>query len=82
MSHLLAWVPFLQPSNALGQLWWLLVVPLTLGIAMVHRVTRCSDMRHYWREVIGMTTTSLVVMTLLGVGIWALLEWALPLIPV
>ncbi len=80
--EVLAWMPFLEPSAAMGQLWWLLVVPLTFGIAMVHRACRCTDLTRYWREVLGMTVTSLVVMTMLGVGIWAVLEWALPAIPV
>ncbi|MDA1007614.1 MAG: hypothetical protein O2800_01230 [Planctomycetota bacterium] len=79
---ILGWIPFLQPLDILGGGWWILIVPLVFGIAMVHRSVRCMSLSRYWGEVVSMTATSLAVMALLAIGIWAVLEFALPAIPV
>ena len=42
----LAWIPFLEPVH-LGRLWWLLIVPLCFGIAIVYRAVKAPSMERF-----------------------------------
>lgn len=75
----LAYRPFLDPLP-LDNVWFLLVVPLALGVAIVYRAVRAADQRAFYRSVVVMTLQTVAAMIGLGVGFFMLVEFVLPLI--
>lgn len=65
--------PFITPSPwFFGSAWWVLLVPLSLGIAIVYKSVRCNSMKRVPREAAGLFVVILVVMTLAAGGLWLL----------
>jgi hypothetical protein len=64
---LLGYRPFLDPLN-LHDVWWLLLVPLSLGIAVVYKAVRMRtiEWRAYWGQVALMTGQIVVGMLALA----------------
>jgi hypothetical protein len=52
---MLAWIPFMQPMNALQSTWYLLLIPMAFGIAVIYRALREESYTTYWRSVVIMT---------------------------
>ena len=77
---MLAWIPFLEPCNALQSIWYLLLIPLSLGISLMYRAIRETVKVDYWRSVIIMTGQISVVIAVLGVGLGLLVEILIPLL--
>ncbi len=77
---MLAWIPFLEPCNALQSIWYLLLIPLSLGISLMYRAIRETVKVDYWRSVIIMTGQISVVIAILGVGLGLLVEILIPLL--
>lgn len=71
--QVLAWRPFIDPLN-LHDLWWLLLVPLALGISLAYKAVRVRDMRDLWRQVLMMTVQIVVAMVLLAVASYLFIE--------
>lgn len=71
--QVLAWRPFIDPLN-LHDLWWLLLVPLALGISLAYKAVRVRDMRDLWRQVLMMTVQIVVAMVLLAVASYLFVE--------
>jgi hypothetical protein len=65
--------PFLDPVG-LGEWWWLLLVPLSLGVSIVYKAVRVPTMDRYWRDVIVMTVQIIVSMILLAFASFMLVE--------
>lgn len=63
---ILAWRPFLDPIDA-NAAWFLLLLPLALGIAVAYKAVRAPDMTTYWRQ------TALFALQIIGgiVGLYA-----------
>jgi multisubunit Na+/H+ antiporter MnhF subunit len=76
----LAWIPFLEPVH-LGRAWWLLIVPLCLGIAIVYRVVKAPTMERFPLGVLRLTANILGVMALLAALVFIVVYVALPLLP-
>lgn len=76
---LLAYRPFLDPLP-LDDVWFLLVVPLSLGVALVYRAVRATDQPAFYRSVMVMTLQTVAAMIGLGFGFFTLVEFVLPLI--
>lgn len=76
---LLAYRPFLDPLP-LDDVWFLLVVPLSLGVALVYRAVRAADQPAFYRSVMVMTLQTVAAMIGLGIGFFTLVEFVLPLI--
>lgn len=76
---LLAFRPFLDPLP-LDDVWFLLVVPLSLGVAIVYRAVRAADQRAFYRSVLIMTAQTVAAMIALGAGFFTLVEFVLPLV--
>ena len=74
MMNLLAWRPFLDPLN-LHELWWVLLIPMSLGIAVVYKAVRVASMKDYWREVGIMTAQIVLAMILLGLAVYVFIEF-------
>ncbi|MCH2139041.1 MAG: hypothetical protein MK074_08335 [Phycisphaerales bacterium] len=60
MSMLLAWIPFLEPMHFMQPLWYLLSVPLLIGIAMVHKALRVPQSGTWLRASSIMTAQALL----------------------
>jgi hypothetical protein len=66
LNHaLLAYTPFVQPLPGAWNLWYLLLLPLCLGVAVVYKSIKCASMRHVPREA------TVVFLSILGGIIFA-----------
>ena len=63
----LAWIPFLQPAPELVSLWYLLCIPLVIGVAMVYKALWIPEGRSWGQQVIMMSV--LMVGGLVGLAI-------------
>ena len=75
--HTLAWRPFLDPISVHGT-WYLLLIPLAFGIAMVYRAVRLADLGGYWWKVLALTVQIVVSMILLGLASYLFIQVAVP----
>lgn len=75
----LAWRPFLDPIEMHGT-WYLLLVPLSFGIAMTYRAVRLADFEGYWRKVLVLTVQIVVSMILLGLASYLFVQVAVPML--
>ncbi len=75
----LAYRPFLDPIE-LHRLWFLLLIPLTVGIAMGYKAVRVPDMKDYPRQVLVMSVQIVLGMMALGLGAYLLVNVVLPLV--
>jgi len=74
----LAWIPFLEPMHFMQGLWYLLAIPLLVGIAMVHKGLRLPE-RGLWLRGVGiMTLQSLLGLVGLAVGLYLLVLVIVP----
>ena len=80
MSAVLAWVPFLQPMTVLGNGWWLLMVPLVFGVAVVHRAIQDPSMDGYWRRVLRLTIKANAMLGSLALAIYLFVYFVIPLL--
>ena len=76
---LLAWRPFLDPIDAHGW-WYLLLVPLALGISVVYKAVRVSTLDGYWKQVIVLTAQIVIGIVALGAASYALTQHVIPII--
>lgn len=74
---MLAYTPFIDPINAHAW-WYLLIVPLALGIAVAYKAVRCPEMRLFPRQVLVMTAQIVVGVAALAVASFAVLYWVIP----
>jgi hypothetical protein len=80
VSLTLAWRPFLDPLN-LHEYWWAFLLPLSLGIAVSYKAVRLREIGPaYWRAVAIMTAQIVLAMIMLGVAMFLLLEYIIPMI--
>ncbi|MBX3382680.1 MAG: hypothetical protein KF864_04125 [Phycisphaeraceae bacterium] len=75
----LPWRPFIDPIDV-HRAWYLLIVPLALGISIVYKAVRVGDMRQYPRQVAVMTVQIIGAMALLGLASYLLIEHIVPAI--
>lgn len=75
---LLAWRPLLDPLPLTGPAWWLLIIPLAVGISVIYKAIRVPTLDVYWRQVALMTGQILGTMLLIAVGLHVFVEWVLP----
>jgi len=77
---LLAYTVILDPMPLRGGTWWLTLLPLALGIAVVYKAIKLDDLRRYPKQVAMMTTQIVVVMIALAVGFQVVVGWITPLL--
>lgn len=75
----LAYRPFVDPVD-IQRIWYLLLVPLALGIAVTYKAVRIPDMRRYPRQVAIMTVQIIIAMLALGAASFLLVQHVVPLI--
>ena len=79
MISLLAYRPFLDP-RPIDAYWYLLLIPMSLGIALAYKSVRVRDMKDFPRQVLVLTIQIIVSMAGLGVGTYLVIQHAIPLI--
>lgn len=77
----LAYIPFLQPLNAVQQWWYLLLVPLAFGIAVIYKAVRLPSLAEYWKQVAIMTAQIVLAMLGLAIGLIILVQVIIPRLP-
>jgi hypothetical protein len=82
MSAVIAWTPFLQPAPGVQQWWWLLIVPMALGVALAYKAIRTNDLADYPREVVSMTLQIIAAVAGIAIGLHLLVIVLLPYLPV
>jgi hypothetical protein len=78
---MLAWIPFIEPLNLFHQWWYLLLLPLSLGISVVYKGVRMQDLRGFWRETTIMTLQIVLAMIALAIGVTLLVQVVIPWLP-
>jgi hypothetical protein len=82
VSHLLlAQIPFLAPFTALGVYWWILMVPLVFGIAVVYRATHDASLDRFWTRAGLFTVKSMVAMMGLALALYLFVYLVIPILP-
>lgn len=79
MSHALAYIPFLDPIDV-HRWWFVLLIPMALGVSVVYKAVRMSSMERYWRHVASMTAGIIMGIILLGAAFYVFIEWIVPTI--
>jgi len=73
----LAYRPFVDPIDA-HRLWFLLLIPLALGVSITYKAVRTVDMRTYWRQVALMTLQIVFGIIALGAASYLVIQHLLP----
>lgn len=81
MSALLAWTPFLQPAPGVDRWWWLLVVPLALGLSISYKAIRVRNLEELPRAAIVMALQIVGGLAALAVALFVLVILVLPHLP-
>ena len=75
MSAVLGYTPFLEPLPIEG-IWWMLAVPLVLGVAVVYKTLKLDDLSALPREAALLAGSVLLfmlaLMAVLSVATWLL----------
>jgi hypothetical protein len=77
---MIAWIPFLEPMNAMQSLWYLLLIPMAFGIAVVYRSLRERSYTTYWRSVLVMTGQIVVGIIALAITLGFFVQQVIPLL--
>lgn len=77
LSPLLAYRPILDPLPADG-VWWLLLVPIALFIAIAYKAVRVPRMQQFATSVIVMTLQILLGTVALGLAAYIVIEHLAP----
>lgn len=80
LIHLAAYIPFWHPLPV-HEWWYLLLLPLSLGIAMIYKAIRLPTLDQYWRQVAVMTVQIVVAMIALAIGLMVFVVVLLPMLP-
>ena len=75
----LAYTPFIDPINA-HDWWYLLLVPLALGIAVVYKAVRMPTLESYPKQVLIFSAQIVLGVVLLGAASFLFIQFVLPAI--
>ena len=64
---------FIDPLD-LHSLWWLLLVPMSILIAMAYKAIRLPDLSRYWRQVASMSAQVVLAMIGLAAASFVIIE--------
>lgn len=82
MCDLLAYIPFVHPINFFHEWWYLLLLPLSLGISIIYKAVRLPSLDHFWRSVMVMTMQIVLAMISLAIALAILVQVVVPLMRV
>jgi len=81
MTSAIAWIPFIEPVQSLGDWWILLLIPLSVGISMIYKAMRMERLDGYLAGVATMTAQLVLAMVLLAIGLYAVVQILIPFLP-
>ena len=79
-TPMIGWIPFLQPAGSLGNLWWLLMIPLIFGISIAYRATHDASIDQFWIRVFVFVTKSTLAMGSLALVMYLFVYWIIPIL--
>ncbi len=79
-TPMIGWIPFLHPAGSLGNLWWLLMIPLILGISIAYRATHDASIDQFWTRVFVFVTKSTLAMGSLALVMYLFVYWIIPIL--
>jgi hypothetical protein len=77
---MIAWTPFLEPMNAMQSWWYLLLVPLVFGIAVIYRALREQTYTRYWQSVCIMTLQIVLGIVGIAIALGVFVQFVIPVI--
>jgi hypothetical protein len=77
---MLAWIPFLEPMNAMQPVWYVLLIPMAFGISVVYRSLRECSYATYWRSVVVMSAQIVIGIIAIAVGLGIFVQFVIPLL--
>lgn len=80
-ASMLAWTPFLQPAPGVDRWWWLLIVPLALGMSIAYKAIRVEHLRDLPRAAIVMAIQVICGLAALAIALFILVVLVLPHLP-
>ena len=66
--------------NAMQTWWYLLLIPLAIGISVIYRSLRENSYSEYWRSVFVMTVQIVVGIAAISLAVGLFVQLAIPLI--
>ena len=82
MIPVLAYIPFLDPINAVHDWWYLLLVPLSFSVSVIYLALRMPSLDQYWRRVLLMTVQIVGAIAALAIVLVVLVQVVIPWLPV
>ncbi len=79
---LIGWIPFLEPIRGIGNAWWLLAVPLIVGISIAYKSIRAASVERFWGQVAWFSLRVMLIMVALTVALLVLVRIVVPALPV
>jgi hypothetical protein len=76
-----AWIPFLEPMPAAHRWWWLLIVPIAVGVSLAWKATRLEEPERWQRPVAIMSGQIVLAVAGIAIGLFVLIQIVLPLLP-
>ncbi len=77
---MLGWIPFLEPLNFMQQWWYLLLIPMSLGISIIYRSIRETNYSTYWQSVTVMTIQIVFGIAGIAVALGIFVQLVVPLL--
>ena len=81
MALLATYIPFVHPIQSANYWWYVLVVPLAFGIAVVYKAMRVHTFDGFWRETLALTAQIVLAMLALAIALGLLIVFIIPLLP-
>lgn len=80
-SPILAWTPFLQPAPNAQHWWWLLLIPMSIGVSLAYKAIRVESLNQLPRETLRMAVQIVFGMIGLALALYVLVILILPHLP-
>lgn len=75
---MMAWIPFLQPIPGLLGFWYLLCIPLVIGVAMVYKALWMPEGRSWAQQVWVMSVLMVSGLVGLAVAVGVFVQFIIP----
>jgi len=75
----LAYTPFID-ALSIHEYWYLLIVPMSIFLAIGYKSVRCSNLKHFPREVVVFTVLVLGGLILLAIAFTIVIAVLLPML--
>jgi hypothetical protein len=76
-----AWIPLLEPLPLAHRCWWLLIVPIAVGVSLAWKAVRLESVERWQRPVAIMSGQIVLAVAGIALGLFLLVQIVLPLLP-